>query len=114
MVSSSRMLKYSGKTLTTPDGELKNGDDYRSQNSLGFAHPGVITRWRDGKLGDGSGLPAVEFADTHTEYWKEGRLHRDEINENGLLLPAVISDYGEITEYWLNGIRVDRTGKPLE
>ena len=59
---------------------------------------GAILRFRNGYL-DGGNLPAVECEDSHMEFYKDGRLHRN----NG---PAVISDYGKVKEFWNNGVRV--------
>lgn len=66
----------------------------------------VIVRFRNGLL-DGDSFtkdgrlivqPAVE-TEGHIEYWREGRLHRDDG------LPAIYSDDFSIKEYWENGIK---------
>lgn len=67
----------------------------------------VILRFRNGLL-DGdvyvnnqyvTTKPAVE-APGHIEYWRAGKLHRD----NGL--PAVLSFGFTMKEFWENGIRI--------
>jgi hypothetical protein len=57
----------------------------------------AILRFKNGYL-DGGNLPAVECADGHMEFYKNGQLHR----ENG---PAVISNYGKVKEFWKSGTR---------
>lgn len=107
MTSASRMLDFTGKVVTETDGNPKNGEDYRSYTNLyGFKKIGVITRWKDGCLHAEGGLPAVEFEDTHTEFWQNGRLHNTQTDEDGQLQPAVIADYQNISEYWIEGARV--------
>lgn len=65
----------------------------------------VILRFRNGLL-DGDIFingqfvrtnPAVETQDGHIEYWRKGKLHRDEG------LPAVISSGLKHKEFWVNG-----------
>jgi hypothetical protein len=67
---------------------------------------GTILRFVNGLLdGDaitGGGiisLPAVE-APGHLEWWRQGKLHRD----NGL--PAVISDNLSVYEWWVDGKQI--------
>jgi hypothetical protein len=69
---------------------------------------GYIHRFRGGLL-DGTtardGIPIVQPAvegPGHLEYWKEGKLHR----EDGL--PAVISEGLKRREWWVNGELVRR------
>lgn len=71
----------------------------------------IILRFRNGLL-DGDSYtkdgklivqPAVE-TEGHIEYWRAGRLHRD----NGL--EAISSENFTVKEYWENGIRVEKEG----
>ena len=55
--------------------------------------------------------PAVRFDDSHTEYWENGKLSNREQDIYGNLMPAVISQYGSIEEYWVDGKRVDKFNK---
>jgi hypothetical protein len=62
---------------------------------------GVVIRFADGYIhggidADGAAQPAIECNDSHTEWWTEGYLHR----EDG---PAVISEFGDWEEYWDRG-----------
>jgi len=86
-----RYLHLTGKVFTREDGLPFMGD---------FVEDEVIFRCR----GD-HGLLHCEnefaiFAWDHYEYWKDGKLHR----ENG---PAVVSVFGEYKEYWINGMKLD-------
>lgn len=67
----------------------------------------IILRFRHGLL-DGDSFskdgklivqPAVE-TEGHIEYWREGKLHRDDG------LEAVYTDGFTVKEYWENGIRI--------
>lgn len=69
----------------------------------------IILRFRHGLL-DGDSFtkegklivqPAVETSG-HIEYWRAGKLHRD----NGL--EAISSENFTVKEYWENGIRVEK------
>lgn len=69
----------------------------------------VIMRFRNGLL-DGDSYtrdgklivqPAVE-TEGHIEYWREGKLHRDDG------LEAVSTDGFTIKEYWENGIKKEK------
>ena len=86
MDSVSRFLKFNNKLINDDSGNPLQGDVFKEN---------VILRFKDGKL-HGSNEPAVECLDNHHEYWVDGVLTR----EDG---PAVISDYGDIREYWDNG-----------
>ena len=65
-----------------------------------FVKDDVLFRCRgiEGKL-DGGDSYAIGDGD-HLEYWKNGKLHR----ENG---PAIVSLCEDYKEYWVNGQRVD-------
>jgi hypothetical protein len=105
----SRMNDLIGKTMKEPDGQLKQGHEYRVLNNIwGFESIGILTRWRDGRLNDDGDLAAVECQDAHIEHFKNGFLHNDERDENGNFKPAIIDGYGKKFEYWLNGKRIDQ------
>ena len=69
----------------------------------------VFVRFRNGYLdgdvfnenGELEVKPAVETTG-HLEYWREGKLHRDDG------LPAVISDGFAYKEWWENNKRIDK------
>jgi hypothetical protein len=44
--------------------------------------------------------------DFHTEYWNMGKLSNKETNDDGEMMPAVISDYGTHREYWIDGKKI--------
>ena len=95
---------------------LLNNSDQKQQDKSGRILEGIrisetgntIFRFRNGLL-DGDifndkgelvvSKPAVE-SPGHQEYWREGKLHRD----NGL--PAVISESFKVKEWWVNGQRI--------
>jgi hypothetical protein len=86
-------LKFAGKKIW--DGEAKeaiSGDRVIQGVVIRFAG-GYI---HGGKDPEGNGQPAIECADSHTEWWDSGYLHR----EDG---PAVVSDFGDWEEYWDHG-----------
>ncbi len=98
-------LQHTGKPLCE-NGVPKEGQDFTViYNKFGYTKLGVILNFKNGFLNSEPGIPAVQFEDTHTEYWQNGKLHREEYDSDGNLKPAVISDFGEHKEYWLNGIR---------
>jgi len=100
-------MDFWGATFSGDNGQPKQGLEYRSlHNIFGAAEIGLILRWRDGRLNDEDGLPAVEFQDTHVEHYHNGVLHNDSTDETGMLKPAIISDYGTKCEYYLNGRQV--------
>jgi len=47
-------------------------------------------------------LPALVSSYKTKEWWKNGKRHRTEKNKNGLILPALISILGQC-EQWRNG-----------
>jgi hypothetical protein len=91
--SRSLYLKLLGATVGTKEtGGPCNGD---------YNVNGDISRFKDGLLhggadAEGEAQPAVELLDGHTEWWKEGLLHRD----GG---PAVVTGHGTWEEFWLRG-----------
>ncbi len=87
------------------NGNLLNGlrvfaDDYdNGKKTLLLFRNGLL----DGDLFDSNGKfimqkPAVE-GNGHQEYWREGKLHRD----NGE--PAVLAEGFSVKEWWVNGER---------
>lgn len=88
-------------------GNLKQGQEYKVfENKFGFNSIGVIFNWKDGYLNSEPGIPAVQVEDGHTEYWTNGYLNNTDLDINGNPMPAVISAYGGVEEYWVNGKRV--------
>ena len=85
-----RFTHLSGQQVTDEHGEPLVNDTIDKDT-------GAILRFKNGYL-DGGDLPAVECNDSHMEFYKDGRLHR----EKG---PAIISDYGRVKEFWINGRR---------
>jgi hypothetical protein len=68
----------------------KEGDYLAENNS--------ILRFKNGYL-HGENEPAVVCDDGHIEFWNNGKLHRGKGD------PAIISQSGDITEFWTNGKR---------
>jgi len=105
----SRMTDFWGVTFSGDNGQPKQGHEYRTLHDIyGSEEIGLILRWRDGRLNDEDGLPAVEFQDTHIEHYRGGLLHNDSTDEAGRLRPAIVSDYGTRIEYYLNGEQITR------
>lgn len=87
-----RYLEYTDKVILDEEtGSLFQGDRIVDNS---------IFRFIDGKL-DGGDEAAIETDDGHHEWWKNGKLHR----EDG---PAIYCIYGgdNYDEYWENGVRV--------
>ena len=56
---------------------------------------------------NGLTLPAVigsVYGSNYSQWWRYGKLHRDDVDENGIMLPSNTSDRGPTTWY-INGIR---------
>jgi len=106
MKTISRMKSYINAVVCYPETKIPcDGPLYTRQKAFGHESLGVIAHFKNGLLHNDEG-PAVEFEDAHTEYWKNGVLHNDQVNANGLLMPAIISDYDSIHEYWIHGEKV--------
>jgi len=105
--TASRMIAFTDKVFKEPDGTLKEGSEYKTfYNKYGFQKIGAIFHFHNGKLHSFGDNPAVEFEDTHTEYWKNGKIHNSMTNKDGETMPAIISDYMNILEVWNNGERI--------
>ena len=91
--SKSECLKYQGVTVFNDVSQKPCDGEYTVSDT--------IVRFRNGllhgdKTPDGLDIPAYETETGHTEYLKNGFLHR----VNG---PAVISDWGDWEEWWNEG-----------
>jgi hypothetical protein len=86
-----RFTHLTGQQLTDEHGQPLVNDTIDKDT-------GAILRFSNGYL-DGGNLPAVECDDSHMEFYKNGKLHREEG-------PAVVSDYSKVKEFWNNGHRV--------
>jgi hypothetical protein len=98
------MKDFWNKTFTDDKGRLKHGHEYHIlHNKYNLSEISVILRWHDGKLHDDGELPAVEFQDSHIEHYRNGLLHNDTTDNKGILMPAIITNYANDVEYFLNG-----------
>lgn len=91
--SKSECLKYQGVTVFNDVSQKPCDGEYTVSET--------IVRFRNGLLHsdktlDGLDIPAYETETGHTEYFKNGFLHR----EKG---PAVITDWGDWEEWWNEG-----------
>lgn len=91
--SKSECLKYQGVTVFNDVSQKPCDGEYTVSDT--------IVRFRNGllhgdKTPDGLDIPAYETETGHTEYFKNGFLHR----EKG---PAVITDWGDWEEWWNEG-----------
>jgi len=78
--------------IQTPNGEEKiqtpNGEE-KIQTPNGLTLPAVI---------------GSVYGSNYSQWWRYGKLHRDDVDENGIMLPSNTSDRGPTTWY-INGIR---------
>ena len=88
--TAARFLHLQDRRFYDADGLPREGDHLEGDD---------IIRYQDGYIHSDDG-PAIETVDCHLEFWQYGRLHRDDYR------PAVIDDYGETEEYWLDGERI--------
>ena len=72
-----------------------------------------ILNFSDGLLQSKGTRAAVLCSDSHVEYWDKGVLSNTKHDEKGNLMPAIISQGGEIKEYWIDGKRVNEKGVAL-
>lgn len=110
MKTVSRFAKYFNKRFYETDGEGKrvvvpDGPALKHFKGFGFSDIQAILHFKDGLLHNDDG-PAIEFADAHVEFWQNGVPHNEERNANGVLMPAIYSDYLNTREYWINGKQV--------
>jgi len=110
----SRMTNFFNKRIKDENGNLKQGDEYKTLfDHFGYKEIGILTRWEDGMLNDNGDSPAVEFMDAHIEHFRKGLLHNEKVDDNGFLKPAIRADYGKKLEYYLNGKQVDHKENPI-
>lgn len=102
------MKKYWNKTIyDKKTNQIKQGQEFLIlENVFGYEKIGFVTRWKDGRLNDDEYEPAVEFQDAHVEHYKNGLLHNELKDEEGNLKPAIVANYGNDVEFWLNGNQV--------
>ena len=99
-------LQLSNKPVMDLDGP-KNGQEIVTfLNRFGRDKIRAILNYKDGFLNNEPNCPAVQMEDFHTEYWENGKLSNTELNADGELMPAVISDYGRHQEWWANGKKI--------
>ena len=103
----SRVKSFIGRQFKDGNGNPKQGHEYRAlYNFEGVGDIGIILRWKDGRLNDDGDYPAVEFEDSHVEHFRDGRLHNETRGTDGRLRPAIITRYGDLVEYYVNGKQV--------
>lgn len=91
--SKSECIKYQGVTVFSDTTKKPCDGEYSVSDTIVRFKNGLL---HGGTTPDGLDIPAYETESGHTEYFKNGFLHR----ENG---PAVISDWGDWEEWWNNG-----------
>jgi hypothetical protein len=76
---------------------------FNDDPAINYAH-GMKMWVKDGKLSRISG-PAVSSSNLR-EWWIDGKLHRDEKDEKGLSLPAIIFSHGDQSHeaWYINGV----------
>jgi len=91
MATQSRLLQYTDKICRDDSGIIQNGDKL---------FPKMILRFNNGLL-HGEGEPAAEYLDGHHEWWKNGKLHRDD----GPAVYTIVEDEDGNTyeEWWKEG-----------
>lgn len=105
--TTSRFYELKGRIALNSAGKPKNGQELKViRNMWGQESIFCIFNWKDGFLHSEDDTPAVQMSDTHTEYWTNGKIDNNRRDVNNELMPAVISDYGRIREYWINGTRI--------
>lgn len=108
METVSRCKNLIGATVYVDESrtELKQGEEYvKLKNMFGYTEIGFIIHWKDGKVHCDDD-PAIVFDDAHVEYWQNGAPHNNRKNANGQRMPAILSDYMAIEEYWDNGKQI--------
>lgn len=85
----------------------KNGQEIVTfTNKFGHKKIRAILNYKDGFLNDEPDCPAVQMEDFHTEHWENGKISCRELNKNGELMAAIISDYGMHQEWWTDGKKI--------
>lgn len=67
---------------------------------------GVITRWKNGYLHADLPTPAVECEDLHREYWLHGKLAQMQKDNEGELVPAILTSDMIMDTYWIEEILI--------
>ena len=91
--SKSECLKYQGVTVFNDVSQKPCDGEYTVSDTIVRFRKGLL---HGDKTPDGLDIPAYETETGHTEYFKNGFLHR----EKG---PAVITDWGDWEEWWNEG-----------
>lgn len=99
-------LQLNGKPVMGLDGPKNGQEIVQFENKFGKKKIRAILNYKDGYLNDEPDCPAVQMEDFHTEHWEMGKLSNHEINQNGELMAAVISDYGMHQEWWTDGRKI--------
>lgn len=103
----SRFINCTDKIYVNEEKKPKEGQEIVIlENKFGKKSIQILVNYHKGKLHSYADVPAIQCDDTHTEYWTEGKLHNAEKDQEGNTLPAVISDYGDIQEFWNEGKRI--------
>ena len=98
----SRFFDATDKVFLNEDGSEKQGQEIIFlDNKVGDDNVTAILNFTDGKLNDNGTIPAIQCDDAHCEFWKNGKLHNTQKDVDGNQMPAIISDYGDIEEYWV-------------
>lgn len=96
------------KPIKDRTGNPKQGSEFLIfEKKFGQEKISCILNWKDGFLHSEEDIPAVQFDDSHTEYWTNGQISNKEMDIYGNLMPAIISQYGKVEEYWVDGKRID-------
>ena len=95
------------KPFLDENGNLKQGSEFKIfENKYGQEAISCILNWKDGYLHSEDDIPAVQFDDSHTEHWENGKLSNKQMDVFGNLSPAIISAYGTLAEFWVAGERI--------
>ena len=77
METASRFIKLMEmeKPFWDENGNLKQGSEFKIfENKYGQEVISCILNWKDGFLHSEEDIPAVQFDDSHTEHWENGKL----------------------------------------
>lgn len=107
METVSRFIECVDKAFVYEKGGLKEGQEtINVKNQYGVEDMIIIVNFHKGKLHSLTDTPAVQCTDAHTEYWENGQISNKRKDKDGNPLPAVISNYGDIVEFWEEGNRI--------